>query len=367
MKVFISSVVTGMEEFRNAAREAVTQLGHDPVMAEDFHAKPHSPKIACLDGLRQSGLVVLILGSEYGPKQKKGISATHEEYREAKESHPILAFVQKGVSRNSDQAAFLEEVQSWEGGLFRTGFDTPESLKAAITRAIHQWEVSNATAPLDANNLRNQAVKAVFSEQNHRYYSQPSLVLSVIGGPPQPVLRPSEIENPQLARDLLQEALFGSYPIFDHRFGNQTRIENNNLVMNQENRERVIKLVPQGGLIFNLNLDHQSLMVIIQEKLKQEIFNAFKYAGMVFEKIDPTQRLTHVAFAAGFTGSEYITIRTQAEHYANPNSVTIGIGQADTRPVHLIPAHRSRGSFNHETEKLVEDLIVLLRRATTRK
>ena len=366
MKIFISSLITGMEEFRTAAREAVTNLGHEPVMAEDFHAKPQSPQIACLDGIRQSGLVILVLGSEYGQKQQKGISATHEEYREAKESHPILAFVQNGVSRNSDQLDFLNEVQSWEGGLFRTSFDTPKSLQAAITKAIHQWEVSNATAPLDADNLRNQAVEAVLSEQNHSYYSQPSLVLSVIGGPPQTVLRPSELQNEQLAMNLIKEAVFGPYPIFDHRFGNKTSIGNNHLVMHQENRDRMIKLNPQGGLVFILNLDTESLMVIIKEQLEQEIFNAFKYAGLVFEKIDPTQRLTHVALAAGFKGSEYITIRTQAEHSASPNSVTVGFGQTDNRPVHLNPAHRSRGSFNHETEKLVEDFIVLLQRATSR-
>lgn len=224
MKVFISSIITGLEEFRTAAREAVTQLGHEPVMAEDFHAKPHSPQIACLEGLRQSGLVVLILGSEYGQKQQEGISATHEEYREAKESHPILAFVQNGVNRNPDQDKFLKEVQSWEQGLFRNSFDTPESLKTAIIKAIHQWELSNATAPLDVERLRRQAVEAIHSEQNHRYYSHPFLVLSVIGGPAHPILRPSEIEKPQLARDLLQTALFGPYPLFDHEMGNKTRV-----------------------------------------------------------------------------------------------------------------------------------------------
>ena len=231
MKIFISSVVTGMEEFRTVAREAVTQLRHDPMLAEDFHAKSHSPQNACLDGLRQSGLVVLLLGREYGLKQKKGISATNEEYREAKISHPILAFVQNGVERNPDQDSFMREVQSWEQGFFRNSFDTPESLNVAITKAIHQWEISKATAPLDANKLQIQAVEAVISEQNKRYHNHPSINLSVIAGPPQPVLRPSEIENPQLGKDLFQEALFGPHPLFDHEVGNEKNMEDNCLVL----------------------------------------------------------------------------------------------------------------------------------------
>ncbi|MDR4483203.1 MAG: DUF4062 domain-containing protein [Nitrospirales bacterium] len=41
------------------------------------------------EGLRQSGLVILILGKEYGQKQQKGISATHEEHLSERESSYI--------------------------------------------------------------------------------------------------------------------------------------------------------------------------------------------------------------------------------------------------------------------------------------
>jgi hypothetical protein len=60
--------------FRAAAREAVEQLGHTAVLAEDFGAQPRSPQIACLDGLRQSALTILIIGDRYGAKQSSGLS-----------------------------------------------------------------------------------------------------------------------------------------------------------------------------------------------------------------------------------------------------------------------------------------------------
>lgn len=66
MKIFISSLIAGMEEHRVAAREAVEALGYEAIMAERFVAKPQTPQIACLDGLRQSGLMVLLLGANYG-------------------------------------------------------------------------------------------------------------------------------------------------------------------------------------------------------------------------------------------------------------------------------------------------------------
>ena len=99
MKVFVSSLIAGMSDIRIAARNAVTTLRHAPIMAEDFGAQPNSPQVACLRGLRESDLVVLILGERYGAEQASGLSATHEEYREAKSTKPVIAFVQEGVDR----------------------------------------------------------------------------------------------------------------------------------------------------------------------------------------------------------------------------------------------------------------------------
>ena len=110
MKIFISSLITGMKTLRAAAKAGVVALGHEPVMAEDFGAVPRSPQVACLDGVRQAAMVVLVLGDRYGAKQASGISATHEEYREAKTRCPVLAFIQEPTSPEPEQAAFIAEV-----------------------------------------------------------------------------------------------------------------------------------------------------------------------------------------------------------------------------------------------------------------
>jgi hypothetical protein len=94
-------------------------------MAEDFRAQPRSSQIACLDGVRQSGAMVLIVGSGYGARQPSGLSATHGEYREAREGCPVFAFTQQDVTRESEQQTFLEEVQAWDTGMFRESFSTP--------------------------------------------------------------------------------------------------------------------------------------------------------------------------------------------------------------------------------------------------
>ena len=40
VKIFVSSVIGGMETFRNAVAEAIETLGHDTIRAEDFDASP---------------------------------------------------------------------------------------------------------------------------------------------------------------------------------------------------------------------------------------------------------------------------------------------------------------------------------------
>jgi hypothetical protein len=54
MTVFISSLIGGMQPFRQGARSRVNTLRHQP-MAVDFCAQAQSPQIACLAGIRQSG------------------------------------------------------------------------------------------------------------------------------------------------------------------------------------------------------------------------------------------------------------------------------------------------------------------------
>src|SRR2546423_4923474 len=94
MKVFISSVISGFEAYREAAAHAARILGHEVVRAEDFGASPDSPQRACLAAVRAADTVLLLLGARYGDPQPSGLSPTHEEYREAREIRSVLAFVQ---------------------------------------------------------------------------------------------------------------------------------------------------------------------------------------------------------------------------------------------------------------------------------
>lgn len=365
MKIFVSSLISGMESLRAAARAAILSLGHEPIMAEDFGARPQSPQVACLDALRGCDAVVLIFGARYGAKQPSGLSATHEEYREARDRQPILAFTGQSLEYEPDQAAFLHEARGWVDGLFSPAFVDAEDLRAKITRALHDWQLARAAGPFDAGELLARALAPFADRRCSRHQGTPTLSLSLAGGPAQAILRPSQLENPSLGRDIRQATLFGASAIFDPDTGSQVAIEGGNLVLRQE--PSVISLDAQGDIVICVSIEDKGrarfISAIIEEIVAERLLAAVHFGSWLLDRIDPTSRLSQVALAARIEGGWHMAWRTKREHAASPDSMNLpNIGQDETPPVHLTPAHRPRAALRFEADHLVEDMLTLLRR-----
>lgn len=163
MKVFISSVVSGMEPYRDAAAKAARMLKHEVLRSEDFGASPGTPQRVCLAAVRAADVVLLLLGKRYGTPQGSGLSPTHEEFREAKDRCRVLVFVENLTDREPDQSRFLEEAQAWGAGLYTSAFSTPDELQEAIVGAVHQLELSVRTGPVDADEMVSRGREALAS------------------------------------------------------------------------------------------------------------------------------------------------------------------------------------------------------------
>lgn len=364
MKVFISSLIAGFEPFRAAAKQAILELNHEPVMAEDFGARPTSPQIACLDGLRSFGLVILMLGEAYGAKQVSGLSATHEEYREARDSKPVIGFVQEGVNRDAEEAAFVTEVQGWSQGLFRGGFITPDQLRGKIVRAIHEHELSRASGPVNAAAMLKAAINLLPVQQRGYSSTEQKLSVAVACGPEQAILRPSAIEAPVLADYLEQLALFGPTQVLDRSKGCQHKVEQGQLVLFQ-GRDTEIRLHPQCHIRLTLLLPRKrdSFGGVIEEDIAALLERGLTFAAAVIDHIDATHRLTHVALATGLSDAQFMAWRTRAEQASNSRSISYGMSMGkEPSPVHLTPPVRPRAALTHDRQALVEDLVTLLRR-----
>ena len=363
MKVFISSLIVGMELIRAAAKAAIETLGHEAIVAEDFGALPQTPQVACLDGVRKAGAVVLILGQRYGAVQPSGLSATHEEFREARDRCPVLAFVQEGAPPDPQQGEFLREVQAWDSGLFRAGFANAADLERKVVQALHRLELASAAAPFDARELLERTL-AAFPEE--RGSQGTILAVSVAGGPSQAILRPSRIEDPALAETLEKEALFGPGRLFQRGGGTEVKLDGGALVIEQAGARwgvgRSIRLDAQGGVLVRSTIETETggLPVILVETLQERLAVAIRYAVWMLDHIDPTQRLSHLAVAARLNGG--FGMRTRSEHLASPHSMSMGSHGNDHGPVHLSPGHLPRPALAQDSEAVVDDLMTLLRR-----
>lgn len=368
MKIFISSLIGGFEEFRAAARSAIVTLRHEPVVAEDVGARASTPQIACLQGVRSADLVVLVLGPRYGFVQgSSGVSPTHEEYLEARGKKPILMFVQEGVEREEQQAKFISEVGAWQAGHFRAGFKTADELRNLVTRAIHDYQLANAAGPLDTAALSAAALDLLPKARSNSHVASPTLHVGIVGGPSQRLLRPAELESPNLVDAIHQQALFVEPKLFSKSKGVDHSIVSSTLVLQQE-RGAQIRLNEDGSLLLSLPLDRTEgsrrngfgMFAVIEEDVLRELAAALAFGAWLLEKIDPTQRITHVALAASIEASDHMGWRTQAEQDASPNSGTMRMASAQRPPTSS--TDRPRAALRFQATEFAEDLMVPLRR-----
>ena len=363
MKVFLSSVVRDLEAFREAAAKAARTLKHDVIRAEDFGASPDSPQRVCLEGVRKADVTVLVLGARYGdPQGAVGLSPTHEEYREARDHGGVLVFLQAGVVREPRQEALVSEVQGWLQGHFTATFTTQEELKDAVTSALHDFELSRKAGMVDEGELVARANLLVSDTQR---FSSPTLAVVLVGGPRQSVLRPAELESPDLARAIQKEALFGATPVFDPEGGTKSSIRKGQLSLEQDGASIVLTGLGDVRIVPNMTRDRKRddyTMTLIQEEVQESIERAIRFGGWLLDHVDPKRRLGSVAPVASFTNAGHFGWMTRAEKAKSRGSVTLGMRGDSAVTVTLTPAVRTRAALLPGATEIAEDLTVLLRR-----
>jgi hypothetical protein len=366
VKVFLSSVIAGYDGFRAAAADAIKTLGHQVLRAEDMPAAPGTPQQACLAAVRESDALVLLMGGQYGPEQATGLSATHEEYREARDREPVLVFVEANVDAEPRQEAFLDEVQAWATGHFRAGYTTSDGLSRAVIRALHDLELASAVGPVDEGEMLIRAQARLPSSRSGGLSAR--LALSVACGPYQQVVRPAQLDSPDLARDVQREALFGASPVLASSEGTSVTIRGSDLVLEQS---RSMVAVDQAGsivLVQPTGVDRQermsSISALIEEDVEERLARGLRFTGWLLDLLDPVHRLTDVVAVTRLLGAGYMPWRTRKEHAADPNTAVMGSG-GDESTVVLTPARRTRQALTHDADRMAEDLATLLRRDRT--
>lgn len=361
MKVFVSSVISGYEEYREAACRALEALGGQVIRAEQFPASEEAPQVACLRGVRSADATVLLLAGRYGYPQDSGLSATHEEFAEAAERGPVLMFEHTGIEREPRQQDFIDEVQRWAGGRLTASYSTPDELRDAVVHALHELQMSRTAGTADPDEMHRCAI-AVLPPESRNTAAEPRLHVVVAAGPHQEVLRPARLDDENLAGQVHREALFGPAAIFDGQQGVRRRVDGSSIVLEQD--DRLLRISDDGTVLVTLpalgDREEGWLRSIDEDAVRERTAVSLRFAGWLLDLVDGTRRLTDVVTVAAVTDAVMHPWRTQA---APPNTNSIPMRTGDhTAAVPDSPRRRARAALTADADTVAEDLTALLRR-----
>lgn len=367
MKVFVSSVIRGFEAFRDVAADAARVLGHDVLRSEDLPSGPDSSERACLDMVRRADVIVTVIGARYGANTGRGLSPTHQEYREAMEQQKdVLAFVQGGVVLEPEQKAFAEEVRQWATGIAIASFSTPSELRNGVTRALKEQEVSRSAGRADPDEMRRRAEQSARDLGGH--VREAALVVAVAPGPAQAVIRAHVMAGDAFQRELEKDALYGEPPVLVRGEAVGASISRGTLTIEQ--RQARIALDLDGTIAIAvppMRRDERVMLpALVHEDLQDMIAAALRFAGRTLDRVDPGGRTTDVVPVASLANVGYSGWRTRAEQERDRNRLTMNVTAGDIVTVALRPPSRRRRALGGQAPELSEDLTELLRQEVVR-
>lgn len=363
----MSSVIRGFEPFREAAADASRVLGHEVLRSEDLPASPDAAERACLELARRADVVLTILGARYGAATGRGLSPTHQEYREAvAQRKDVLGFVQTGIIQEPEQKTFGDEVRQWATGIAVASFSTPAELRNAVTRALKELEVSRSAGRADPDEMLRRA------EQRARELGgnvrEAALVVAVAPGPAQAVIRAPVMAGDAFQRELEKDALYGEPPVLVRGEAVGASISRGSLTIEQ--RQARIALDLDGTIAIAVppmrRDDRVMLPALVHEDLQDAIADALRFAGRTLDRIDPGGRISDVVPVASLAKVGYSGWRTRAEQERDRNRLTMNVAAADIVTVALRPPSRRRRALVAQAMELSEDLTELLRQEVVR-
>jgi hypothetical protein len=143
VRVFISSVRRELVAERDYLPGLLRAIGHEPSRFEEFGARNATSRGACLDGVNQADVYVLLLGPHYGDEMEDSRrSATEEEFTVAQQRGiPILVFKKTGVDYDPAQHEFIQRLGNYQQGRFWAEFSDATDLGLKVAKALSDLSI----------------------------------------------------------------------------------------------------------------------------------------------------------------------------------------------------------------------------------
>ena len=361
MRVFVSSVVSGYDMYRDAASRAISALRHEPVLMERGSAVAASPREACLAAVEGSDVVVVLLGAVYGDVQDSGMSATHEEFEHAcTMGLPVLLFVESVECREERQASLIVEAERWSDGHLRTSYSTPEELYERIVEALAVFSAAERM-PDGGKEMRTRAMSTAEAFSRTLHSQGAALTLVVVPGVVGSLMPLAQLHGDGLRSAITKLALFGDSAVFSTEEGTTHDVSGGLLRLSQ--RRATVGLDEAGVLTVCKPVTRPAgshLPEIISEFLESDLTGCLRFASSVYREVDQRHRVRQMAIAVTLVGADHCIWRTLAEHQASPNSGSMAMTSDRAAVVEPSGNPVGRVALDNDAETLAEELRIRL-------
>lgn len=178
LKIFLSSTAIDMQEYRKEVSDTIVSLESLPVRMESFSAVPDSPVKVCIEKVKQSKALIVMVAHRYGwvPSVEEGgdgkksitwlevetalqnnipvfVFIVDEKYgwTQAKEQDLIIGEPDKkridDIIRNIQSLQEFKKFLNTKANITRDVFTTPDNLAKKVTASLAKWEPYRTPLP----------------------------------------------------------------------------------------------------------------------------------------------------------------------------------------------------------------------------
>lgn len=375
-RVFVSSVVEGFQQTRQAARQGIEAAGAEPVLVnEDFPSLATSSRNACLDAVASSDVYIAIIGERGGWTTPSGKLVVEEEYEFARARHiPTLLFVQD-VPRDADAERLVRQMSDYVDGRFRVQFRSPEELSRVVEAALRERLPSPGSVPVNPNRV------STLLERPSRFHDEPALHFVLVPERDEEILEPMRLDAPSFEHDLYELALDRDVRLLRHEAAKEYRRTRGAASIRQDRSRDRTRAIPEahvavserGHVVIDSSLTGRRPqdrafagfegMMIVRGDVEDVLRADFAFTNALYEKLDPYRRHERFLYGVAMTNLRH---KEWVEELRPTNSMSLSM-QDLPDPLLLLPEVRVIGRDTLRTPgPEIERVVTYARRAFDR-
>jgi hypothetical protein len=303
-RVFVSSVIEGFAEYRQAAREGIDQAGGEGVLVnEDFPAQATSSRNTCFDAIDSCDIFVLVLGARGGWKTPSARLVVEEEFEHARARKlPVLVFLED-VPRDADGERLEKILSDYVDGNFRVKFGGAAELRDHVVRSLRAIVDIRNSRPMDNDPIAAHLLKP------YRFSDQTSLRFAIAPERTEEVFDPLDLSSPDFAERMLEIGHSRDVRLFGYLYAKAApRLEQTCLVIEQplgnnwsDGRQGVRLAIGENGVLLidtnasgrtkrSNSFDMADMMTVSIGTVEALLAAGFRFAQALYDDRDPYKR-----------------------------------------------------------------------------